>query len=101
MKRARGRQFTLSMKVTETEKKSFAQRCADAGISQTEMIERLLFGRLPAEEPLAVIAREHISLIHLLRNAATAGVPIEKEPLEDLTSATRELITAVRQSLVK
>ncbi len=99
MTRSRAPQHSLSLKVTAEQKRAFAKRCADAGISQTEMLKRL-FERLPDEQPLAAVARDHIALIHQLRAAVAAGTPIDAERLDELTESTRELIAAIRRGIV-
>ena len=99
MMRSRGPQYTISMKVNKEQKTEFARRCNDAGISRTEMAARCLFGRLPDEEPLALVAREHVSFIHYLRAAIAAGHPIDAAAVESLTEVTRELVSAVRLNL--
>lgn len=99
MTRSRAPQHSLSLKVTAEQKRAFAKRCADAGISQTEMLRRL-FERLPEQQPLAAVARDHIALIHQARAAMAAGTPIDAERLDELTESTRELITAIRLGIV-
>ncbi|RSY79345.1 hypothetical protein DAH66_17420 [Sphingomonas koreensis] len=93
------RQYTLSFKVTGEEKQAFAQRCASAGKTQSEMLEQLVLGRVPDEQPLIGVARAHISLIHDLRAGAAAGRLIDAARMNELLTSTRELIAAVRHSL--
>lgn len=92
-------QYSLSFKVSGKEKATFAARCARAGMTQSEMLERLVFGRMPDEQPLIEVARTHISLTHDLRARAAAGAPIDDALLHKLLDATRELITALRVNL--
>lgn len=98
-KRERPRQYTLSQKVSEERKREFQKRCADAGMSQSEMLERCVFGRLPDETPFPAVLRDHLALVHHLRAALTSGEPIDAAALDDVTNATRALISEVRQSL--
>jgi hypothetical protein len=93
------RQHSLSFKVSGEEKQAFAMRCAKAGMTQSEMLERLVLGRITDEQPLAPVARDHISLIHHLRVAIAAGTPINSSLMDELLSSTRKLITVVRASL--
>ncbi|WP_137787764.1 hypothetical protein [Sphingomonas sp. 3P27F8] len=99
MKGTRPRQYTLSLKVDEERKKAFAERCAAAGVTQSEMLERCVFGRLPDEVPVTAILRDHLALVHHLRAALADGVPIDNVELQGLVDVTRELIAAVRHSL--
>lgn len=95
----RGRaQYSISLKVSQEQKRAFAKRCANAGISQSEMLDRCLFGRLPDEQPLPVVAREQIILIHQLRAASEAGIPIDAGAMAELIASTRELIATIRVS---
>lgn len=99
MKRPRSRQYSLSLKVSEEGKRAFAKRCDDAGMSQTEMLEKCVFGRLPDETPLPGILRDHLALVHHLRAALAGGLPIDGAALNELAETTRALISAVRQSI--
>lgn len=94
----RPRQYTLSQKVSEERKKEFERRCVDAGISQSEMLERCVFGRLPNQTPMPVVLRDHLALVHHLRAALASGAPIDSVALDALIDATRALISTVRQS---
>lgn len=97
-KRERPCQYTLSQKVSEERKREFERRCADAGISQSEMLERCVFGHLPAETPLPAMLRDHLALVHDLRSALASGSPIDSAALDTLIDATRALISTARQS---
>lgn len=98
-KRERPRQYTLSQKVSEERKREFGERCAAAGLSQSEMLERCVFGRLPEVSPLPNVLRDHLALVQQLRAALASGVPVDGLALDGLIEATRALITAVRQNL--
>jgi hypothetical protein len=98
-KRERPRQYTLSQKVSEERKRAFARRCAEAGLSQSEMLERCVFGRLPDEAPLPTVVREQLALIHQLRACVAPGTVIDDQALNGLADATRALITEVRHTL--
>jgi hypothetical protein len=98
VKGTRPRQYSLSLKVSEEKKNAFASRCAAAGMSQSEMLERCVFGRLPDEMPLPPLLRDHLSLVHHLRAALADGVPVDGATLDDLTDATRVLISVIRSS---
>jgi hypothetical protein len=98
-KAARTRQYSLSFKVSGEQKSAFAARCASAGMTQSEMLEQLAFGRIPDEQPLIGVARAHISLVHDLRADAAAGRPMDAALMEELLISTRALIAAVRLSL--
>lgn len=95
----RPRQYTLSLKVDEERKRAFAERCAAAGMTQSEMLERCVFGRLPDEVPVTAILRDHLALLHHLRAALSDGAPIDSIEMDGLVEVTQKLITAVRQSL--
>lgn len=93
------RQYSLSLKVSEEKKNAFAERCAVAGMSQSEMLERCIFGRLPDETPLPAVLRDHLSLVHHLRASLADGAPVHAAALDDLIDATRTLIAEIRGSV--
>lgn len=99
MKTPRPQQYSLSLKVDAERKAAFAKRCADAGMSQTEMLDRLLLDRLPDETPLPSVLRDHLALVHHLRAALAAGSPVDRAALDTVLDATHTLISAVRQSM--
>lgn len=92
-------QHVLSLKVTAEQKDAFVKRCSDAGVSRSEMLARCLFGRQLDEPALAPSLREHLALVHQLRDAVRSGMPAEQAMLDELVEVTRALITTVRQSL--
>lgn len=89
----------LSLKVSAEQKEAFAKRCNDAGVTRSEMMARSLFGRLPDEPVLPAALRDHLALVHQLRDAVRSGKPVEQATLDKLVEVTRVLITTVRQSL--
>lgn len=98
--KGRGReQHVLSLKVSAEQKEAFAKRCSDAGVTRSEMMAACLFGRLPNEPVLPAALRDHLALVHQLRDAVRGGMPAEQATLDELVEVTRALITTVRQSL--
>ena len=92
-KSERRRQYTLSQKVSEERKREFEKRCVDAGMSQSEMLERCVFGRLPDQTPLPAVLRDHLALVHHLRAALASGALIDSAALDALINATSALIS--------
>lgn len=93
------RQYSLSLKVSEEKKNAFASRCVSAGMSQSEMLEKCVFGRLPDETPLPAVLRDHLSVVHHLRATLADGAPVDAAAIDDLIDATRTLIAAIRTSV--
>lgn len=92
-------QHVLSLKVTFEQKEAFAKRCSDAGMTRSEMMAACILGRLPDEPVLPAALREHLALVHQLRDAVRSGMPAEQAMFDELVEVTRALITTVRQSL--
>ena len=90
-------QFTIAAKVTQKQKKWMRDTASDRGCSEAELVYQAVFSAVPLVSPHLASAREHLTLCHVLKRAASIGEPIDPAKLDRLIELATKLVRQSRQ----